>query len=106
MVWNKIKEMIGFLLACGMALLLGRQWSQKKAAEKEARKAEAERQAAEEQMRKEQERRDIVQKMKAEIFKEKENEKQKLNTGDAVSRFNAANDILRNTNKGGDKGSP
>ena len=105
-MWNKIMEICGFLMACVMALLLGKQYSQKKAAEKEAKKAEAERKAAEEQVKKEAERKEIVQKMKAEIFKEKENEKQKLNTGDAVSRFNAANDILRNGNKGGDKGNP
>lgn len=98
-------EACGFILACIMAIFLGKQYSQKKAAEKEARKAEAERKAAEEQVRKEAERKATVQKMKAEIFKEKENEKQKLNTGSAADRFNAANDILRDGNKGGDKGS-
>lgn len=94
-MWNKIMEICGFLMACVMALLLGKQYSQKKAAEKEAKKAEAERKAAEEQMKKEAERKEIVQKMKAEIFKETENDKAKLGVGDITDRFNACNDILR-----------
>lgn len=94
-MWDKIMEICGFILACIMALFLGKQYSQKKAAEKEAKKAEAERKAAEEQMRKEAERKATVQKLKAEIFKEKEDDKAKLGVGDITDRFNACNDILR-----------
>lgn len=105
-MWNKIMEACGFILACIMAIFLGKQYSQKKAAEKEARKAEAERKAAEEQLKKEAERKATVQKMKEEIFKDAEEKKQSLNTGSAADRFNAANDILRHRNKGGDKSNP
>ena len=87
-MWNKIMEICGFVLACIMAIFLGKSHAQKKNAEKEAKQAQ-------EQVKKEQEYKEEAHKIKEEIFKETENEKQKLNTGDSADRFNSAINILR-----------
>ena len=87
-MWNKIMEICGFILACIMAIFLGKSHSAKKNAEKEVKQAE-------EQLKKEQKYKEEAHKIKEEIFQEAEDEKQKLNTGDSTDKFNAAIDILR-----------
>ena len=87
-MWNKLMEICGFVLACIMAIFLGKSHSAKKQAEKE--KAQAE-----EQVKKEAEYKAEAHKIKEEIFKETESEKQALNTGDNTDRFNSAINILR-----------
>ena len=87
-MWNKIMEICGFILACIMAIFLGKSHAQKKNAEKEAKQAE-------EQLKKEQEYKEEAHKIKEEIFKETENAKQELNKGDNTARFNSAIDMLR-----------
>ena len=87
-MWEKITAFFGLILAFIMAMLLGKSKAEKKQAEKE--KAQAE-----EQVKKEAEYKAEAHKIKEEIFKETENEKQKLNTGDNTDRFNSAINILR-----------
>ena len=87
-LWEMICAGVGFLLALVMAIFLGKSRAEKKQAEKEA-------QQANEQVKKEQEYKAEAHKIKEEIFKEAENEKQKLNTGDNTDRFNAAINVLR-----------
>ena len=87
-MWNKLMEICGFVLACIMAIFLGKSHSAKKQAEKEAKEAN-------EQVKKEQKYKEEAHKIKEEIFKETESEKQKLNTGDNTDRFNSAINILR-----------
>ena len=87
-MWEKITAALGLVLAFIMAIFLGKSQAQKKQAEKEVKETQ-------EQMKKEAEYKEKARQIKDEIFKENENEKQKLNTGDNVSRFNAINDLLR-----------
>ena len=87
-MWNKLMEICGFVLACIMAIFLGKSHSAKKQAEKEAKEAN-------EQVKKEAEYKAEAHKIKEEIFKEAESEKQKLNQGDNTARFNSAIDMLR-----------
>ena len=87
-MWNKLMEICGFVLACIMAIFLGKSHSAKKQAEKEAKEIEA-------QIQQEQKYKEEAHKIKEEIFKETESEKQKLNTGDNTDRFNSAINILR-----------
>ncbi len=87
-MWEKITAFFGLVLAFIMAVFLGKSHAQKKQAEKEVK-------AKDEQIKKEAEYKEKARQIKEEIFKENENEKQKLNTGDNVSRFNAINDLLR-----------
>ena len=87
-IWEMICAGVGFVLALIMALFLGKSKAEKKQAEKE--KAQAE-----EQVKKEAEYKAEAHKIKEEIFKEAEDEKQKLNQGDNTARFNSAIDMLR-----------
>ena len=87
-MWEKITAALGFVVALVMSIFLGKSYAQKKQAEKAVKETQ-------EQMKKDAEYREEAHKIKEEIFKETENEKQKLNTGDNVSRFNAINDLLR-----------
>ena len=87
-MWNKLMEICGFVLACIMAIFLGKSHSAKKQAEKEAKEAN-------EQVKKEAEYKAEAHKIKEEIFKEAENEKAKIGVGDVATRFNTVNDILR-----------
>jgi len=90
-MWNKIMEICGLVLAFVMAIFLGKSKAEKKQAEKE-------KQQAEEQVKKEAEYKAEAHKIKEEIFKEAEDEKQKLNQGDNVDRFNSAINLLRKHN--------
>jgi len=87
-MWEKITAFFGLVLAFIMAIFLGKSQAQKKQAEKEVKQAE-------EQVKKEAEYKAEAHKIKEEIFKETENEKQKLNQGDNTARFNSAIDMLR-----------
>ena len=87
-MWEKISAFFGLILAFIMAIFLGKSHSAKKQAEKEAKEAN-------EQVKKEAEYKAEAHKIKEEIFKETESEKQKLNTGDNTDRFNSAINILR-----------
>ena len=87
-MWDKITAALGFVLTCIMAALLGKSYAQKKQAEKEIKAKEA-------QIKQEAKYKAEAHKIKEEIFKEAENEKQPLNAGDSTDRFNAAVNILR-----------
>lgn len=87
-MWEKITAALGFVVALVMSIFLGKSYAQKKQAEKAAKETQ-------EQIQKEQEYREKAHKIKEEIFKESENEKQKLNQGSNTDRFNAAIDMLR-----------
>lgn len=87
-MWEKITAFFGLILAFIMAIFLGKSQAQKKQAEKEVK-------AKEEQIKKEAEYKEKARQIKEEIFKENENEKQKLNQGDNTDRFNSAIDMLR-----------
>ena len=87
-MWEKITAFFGLILAFIMAIFLGKSQAQKKQAEKEVKEAQ-------EQVKKEQEYKAEAHKIKEEIFKEAEDEKQKLNQGDNTARFNSAIDMLR-----------
>ena len=90
-MWEKITAFFGLVLAFIMAVFLGKSHAQKKQAEKEVK-------AKEEQIKKEVEYKAEAHKIKEEIFKEAEVEKQTLNTGNDVDKFNAAVNILRKHN--------
>ena len=90
-MWEKITAFFGLVLAFIMAIFLGKSKAEKKQAEKEAKQAN-------EQIKKEAEYKAEAHKIKEEIFKEAENEKQKLNQGDNTDRFNSAINILRKHN--------
>ena len=90
-MWEKITAFFGLVLAFIMAIFLGKSQAQKKQAEKEVKEAN-------EQIKKEAEYKAEAHKIKEEIFKEAEVEKQTLNTGSDVDKFNAAVNILRKHN--------
>ncbi len=87
-MWEKITAFFGIVLAFIMAIFVGKTQAQKKQAEKEVKEAN-------EQIKKEAEYKAEAHKIKEEIFKEAESEKQKLNQGDNTARFNSAIDMLR-----------
>ena len=87
-MWEKITAFFGLVLAFIMAIFLGKSQAQKKQAEKEVKEAN-------DQIKKEAEYKAEAHKIKEEIFKEAESEKQKLNQGDNTARFNSAIDMLR-----------
>lgn len=87
-MWEKITAAVGLVLAFIMAIFVGKTKAEKKQAEKE-------KQQAEELVKKEAEYKEEAHKIKEEIFKEAEVEKQTLNTGSDVDKFNAAINILR-----------
>ena len=87
-MWEKITAFFGLVLAFIMAIFLGKSHAQKKQAEKEVKEIEA-------QIKQEEEYKAEARKIKEEIFKENEDEKQKLNIGSDTDRFNHAINILR-----------
>lgn len=87
-MWEKITAFFGLVLAFIMAIFVGKTQAQKKQAQKEVKEAN-------EQIKKEAEYKAEAHKIKEEIFKEAESEKQKLNQGDNTARFNSAIDMLR-----------